>query len=300
MAKKRVAVATIHGIGQQKEGRRYSDRLRRQLVVGFGAERFGRTVAWEEIHYADILQARQDAYLTELESVLTPSLWTPGRRFVMNSLADASGYLAAAYREGAGHAPYRQTHGRIAQTLRRLDAETVDGAPLVIVAHSLGCQIVSDYFYDRSREAGPPVFEGGSTLAAMITMGCNIPIFVLALGPAEAAVRPQLPGRRWRDDRPWWFNYYDRSDVLGYPLAQLGGYRELRQDGGLTDEEVNAGSLFASWTPFSHNGYWSHRGIGAKLAEIVTHLDATLEERRAPEPAPEPDPAPAEGGEPVA
>ena len=90
--------------------------------------------------------------------------------------------------------------------LRALRATLGGDAPLVVVAHSLGSVIASDFIWDaqhpeRGRgvaaEAGTD-FEGMRTLAGLVTLGSNLPLFTLALPRVLAVAPPRASPRRGR------------------------------------------------------------------------------------------------------
>ena len=224
---KKVAVAVIHGMGRQHKpdgqgsdvpsfSRTMRDRVRSHL----GQADFDRAVAWREIYWADVLQPRQDRFFDRIAS---QTRWPKMRRFVMSSLSDA-----ASYRLPSGQNPdatYALIHRRVRDVVKELRDEVGDKAPVLILAHSLGAHIMSNYIYDLQK--GRPVVSVGAsdveqmrTVAAMFTFGANIPVFVFSY--PEHMVKPiAYPGAALPDGnrlRPWWINSYSRNDVLGYPL----------------------------------------------------------------------------------
>ena len=172
----------------------------------------------------------------------------------------------------------------------------VDGS-VVIVAHSLGGQVLSNYLWDAQCHRSSPdvarfgiwrnlqgfahevsgksklddnevAFLSGCTVGALFTTGCNIPIFVAAHGVDQI-----VPIKRPREDFEW-HNYYDKDDVLGWPLRELSpSYGAL-----VSDHRINAagsvlGWFLKSWNPMSHNEYWQD---GRVLRDIVSGIDALL------------------------
>ena len=156
-------------------------------------------------------------------------------------------------------------------------------SPLIVIAHSLGCHIMSNYIWDAQTSPNNHVidpanpFENFETLTTIATFGCNIPLFLLSNErvvpihfPAANLARV-FPGKTPQQIAAVtaWTNFYDRDDVLAWPLQPLGhGYENL-----VHDVQVNAGSLL-SWTPASHSGYWTDadviKPIAATLAKILT------------------------------
>ena len=110
-------------------------------------------------------------------------------------------------------------------------------------------------------------FLRGDRLSTLITTGCNIPIFVAA--HAQELIIPfNKPNAGFS-----WLNYYDKDDVLGWPLADLSEpYAAL-----VSDIEVNVtggfwGWLAASWNPLSHNLYWQDKQIQQAICGQLANI----------------------------
>ena len=172
-------------------------------------------------------------------------------------------------------------HKRVSGVIDALKDAVGDRAPLVVIAHSLGGHVMSNYIYDAQQEnkngtgAATPI-QRMETVAKFITFGCNIPVFVFAY--PESDVRPiaypgsKLPTRLKM--KPWWYNYFDRDDVLGFPLRDVSPrYAAMANDNRLADVEINAGSILTSWNPLSHNAYWTdedfYRPVALKLSALM-------------------------------
>ena len=133
---------------------------------------------------------------------------------------------------------------------------------------------MSNYIWDhqRPRESRGEVpvsgFERMESLAGMITFGCNIPLFALALPRIvpitfpPATLEPALKSvARWR-------NYYDPDDVLGFPLAPLSAeYAKT-----VEDHVVRVGGLLTGWNPAAHNAYWTDNDITRPVADAIQAL----------------------------
>lgn len=263
-------VIAVHGMGAAEPG--YADELFALLRRRLG-EPAGR-VAFLRVYYKGALAPNEQAVwemLTTQASLRYQSL----RRFLLFGFGDAAGLEN---RKEDVDSVYEQAQAEIALTLLQA-YRTNPRMPLVFVAHSLGCQVLSSYLYDAQKAAaGLPVaaglwrnvdawaerrlgrrltadeqaFLGGATCTGLLTTGCNIPIFVAAHQRMHIIpiARP-TPGFRW-------VNVYDPDDALGWPLQPLpGGYQEL-----VEDRAINAGHgllnlMLKSWNPWSHQAYWS-------------------------------------------
>ncbi len=204
------------------------------------------------------------------------------RPFVVSALGDAAAYQATSGRPGS---TYDAIHARIRERVDELYTDHLGSSPvpLVVLAHSLGSHIISNYIWDTQH--GSATGAGDATddfrtmewLAAMITFGSNIPLFTFAFSP----VRPiRFPGKELPDphaSKTQWLNFYDRHDVLGYPLKPISeGYEDTVDE----DIELNAGSWPASATPRSHTGYWKDRGFVNATAEVIAKFMSPEPETR--------------------
>ncbi|MCK7611167.1 hypothetical protein [Roseibium sediminicola] len=219
------------------------------------------------VYYQDILQPHEEAYFNKTKRKLD---WLKLRQFVLYGFCDAASLESR--KEGA-QSPYFLAQKKILQTLKRMHSLNGKTAPIVVVAQSLGGQVLSNYLWDALKKdqpangiwSSPPQLSPdeewvcrGRTIERLFTTGCNIPVFV-AGHPANKIKAIPKPNDRFR-----WDNYYDEDDVLGWPLKDLSeSYKKL-----VTDRKINAG-FFSGITPFSHTQYWSDRDF---LIPLVGHL----------------------------
>ncbi len=260
---KKVAVAVIHGIGNlsknpptQSDKITYSAQLHKRIRNCFGPGRFDANIAWREVFYSDLMQKNQNDLLQRTAGKTRQKLL---RRQVVSNLGDAASYRFSA---DPNNTLYREVHGRANQVFAELAEDTNESAPLVVLAHSLGGHVISNLIWDCQHGYVPPTDKPLcqlKTLAGFLTFGCNIPLFGLGFDfehrKAIRAADEELPPQHRM--RPWWHNYYDRDDVLAYPLRESGkGYEDLFIAGELRDHPINAGNVLQSWNPGSHNGYW--------------------------------------------
>lgn len=283
----KVALITLHGMGDTQPD--YAEPLFNQLRQQPSLADQGLYCA--AVYYQDLLQYNEQRVWQALGEGLR---WRTLRRFMLFGFADAA---ALEHRKEQPHSLYHYGQLKIARTLyvarQQLDAD----GKLVLLAHSLGGHVLSCYLWDaqQAKAGNKPAagiwrdikryqagisgdtpltdddiaFLRGDKLAALITTGCNIPIFV-----AAHALEQIIPFARPNADFSW-YNFYDKDDVLGWPLAGLSdAYAGL-----VTDIAVNAsggfwGWLSASWNPLSHNQYWQDKHVLNKLLTIIKELNA--------------------------
>jgi hypothetical protein len=282
---KKAAFITVHGMG--KTDRNYNDEIVRELRQRLGAVSDDLHIG--TVYYQDILQPNEDRVW---DLVAHRVKWDKLRKFLLFGFADAAGLESD---KDSRNSDYRKAQIVIAKELFLARVAMGDDGPVVILAHSLGCHVTSCYFWDAGKAAhGTPPGSGiwrditdaqaeitggrnltadelgflqGNSFRIFVTTGCNIPIFVAA--HARTDILPIRPNKKFE-----WHNYYDKDDVLGWPLADLStDYGEV-----VVDHAVNAASgilgwLLKSWNPMSHTQYW---GDDEVLDPLVARLRQLL------------------------
>ncbi|MCK5274833.1 MAG: hypothetical protein KAR37_09320 [Alphaproteobacteria bacterium] len=270
MAKK-VALLSLHGMGDTPLD--YHETLSSGISNRLG------DAAWSQIHfgsifYQNILQPHQDALFERVRSKID---YKKMRKYLLSGFSDAGGLE---YSRQTPDSAYEQSQERIFEALgNAFVALGNTPGPVVFIAQSLGCQVLSNYIWDADRHADRPdgiwrhdhddlapenlEFRKLKSLRVLVTTGCNIPIFVGGL-PYDEIIPFQRP-----NDLFVWENYYDEDDVLGWPLQDLSpGYETL-----VKDIQVNSGGLFTSWNPLSHEEYWGDEDVQIPL---TGHLQSLL------------------------
>ena len=264
MAKK-IALLTLHGMGDKK--RDYHKELVEDVSDRIGAN------AWSEIHfssifYSDVFQDAQTKLFRRVEKKVDSKKL---RKFLLYGFGDAGGLE---HSRSIPNSAYRAVQERIFEAMGVAYAALGNKpGPVILIAQSLGCQVISNYIWDAQHHAKRPPgiwkhdhsnldpkelrFRKFNSLRVLITTGCNIPIFVGGL-PREQIKPIQAPNQSFV-----WENYYDEDDPLGWPIQDLSdGYKAL-----VRDIEVNSGGIFTSWNPFSHGQYWGDSDVQEPLAQ---------------------------------
>jgi hypothetical protein len=208
---------------------------------------------FEPCYWAPILQRQQDrTWKCLLQAGEMDALEL--RRWIVSAFGDPATYLSGFFK--TDKPVYGEVHECIRSSLailgRRLQ-NTAD-APLVVLAHSLGSVIVSNYIWDENH--GQPIgrtpLERMDTLTGLLTYGSNIPLF-LPPAPPITCIRfppPVLPPRL--EPAAAWENVFDPDDVLGYPLRTIW---DETQGTVIRDIAINVGIWPLSETPLSHMYY---------------------------------------------
>lgn len=264
----KVAIITIHGMGNTSAT--YADELKSTLQAELALE--WSQISFQSIYYQKLLQSNQDRVFQEMKRHISGKEL---RELLLYGFSDAASLESS---RGEVNGAYVQAQIQVIGTLRKVYAE-LGGQParVVIIAQSLGGQVLSNYIWDAQHpgrsgvwrniadylqvDAHEQAFLELGSLYRLFTTGCNIPIFVAGHADIQPIASP-APNFRW-------FNFYDADDILGWPLQPLSpAYEKL-----VEDIPINAGQgihgLLTSWNPLSHGNYWSDRGfLEALVIEI--------------------------------
>ena len=263
---KEIAIITLHGMGDYKPN--YYEDLKNALAKELDDD--WQKVAFEPIQYQPILQNNQNDIWQRMNRY--PLDGSILRRFLLFGFSDA-GSLEYSGRSNVSD-QYIKVQKEIMKALDKAYVELgSSNKPVIIIAQSLGCQVISNYIWDAKHGSG--IFKGIEPSAPealksfrrlescvhLLTTGCNIPMFVGGLDPIVAIQKP--------NNDFTWSNYFDRDDVLCWPLSPLSdSYEALVQD-----YEINAGGIFSSWNPWSHGQYWTDKDVLKSLINKVrSHL----------------------------
>ena len=71
--------------------------------------------------------------------------------------------------------------------------------------------------------------------------------------------------------RARWYNFYDKDDIIAYPLKGLSEEFNSNVHG---DFEINVDSAATSWNPACHTGYWEDKDFYRPVADFIGELRA--------------------------
>lgn len=276
----KIAVIIVHGLGIQKKD--YAEAFIKKLKEAYAkvSGQSGEHLMIEAVHWADVFASRE----LELErNIIKPYKlrYRHLRRYVIHHLADA-----VAYQPVESEAQnYEAVHMTVSESLHRLTKSAGPTAPLCVISHSMGTVIASNFFYDLQFSARghrlvvdpTSPLERGETLALFYSLGTTLPLWSLRYRDFDKPI--QVPSERLnhyhrRLDGEW-VNFYDKDDILGYPLQGVDpAYRTVVRE----DVPVNVGPWWKSWNPLCHSGYFSSRMIQEYIARKLSILarDMTL------------------------
>ena len=139
---RKVALITLHGMGKIKPS------YFAELEVGL-KDRLGdawSAVSFQNVQYAPILQAPEDALWDAMMACPDNALdGVKLRQFLLYGFGDA-GSLEHSLK--SDKRAYLATQAEIFAALSRALADGGPAVPVVIIAQSLGCQVISNYAWD--------------------------------------------------------------------------------------------------------------------------------------------------------
>jgi hypothetical protein len=281
----KIAVALIHGIGKQDEN--FAHQIIYELKKQFAEslkkldkDNLASQLVVEPVYWAPVLQKSENKLwdlLKEAGSLNFNNL----RRLMIDFAGDAIAYQPILN----DRTIYDGIHKILAKTIDKLSHLAGQQAPLCVIGHSLGTVIASNYIYDlqnhtESRKLisdnvlkvmdDTPI-ENGWTFCKFFTLGSPLAIWSLRYHDFGKPI--QVPSPQFSEIYPGiegeWINYYDKDDIIGYPLKTLNkDYKKTVT----SDIQINVGNFLMSWNPASHMGYWNDNDVINPIARSLADL----------------------------
>ena len=264
---KEITIITVHGMGDTNPN--YHHDLQGKLRRYVGKSLWDEKAHLESVFFQDLLQNHQEDYWNDIDEKYGLN-WDFLRKFMLFSFSDAASIEHSLRNDLI---LYKNVHRRIATAFDNALAAMGDpNKPVIIIAHSLGGQQVSNYIWDAmngfrffdEEEPGSEkekAFRKLPTCNKFITTGCNIPIFRAGLENPKLFERP--------NDKFIWDNYFDDHDVLGYPIKEMSEFFNVPW---VSDNNVKVGNALTAWNPASHGNYWTDRDVVKPIANYIKEL----------------------------
>jgi hypothetical protein len=311
-----VAVIFVHGIFA--EGFSYAEPMRAGVLRLLPRE-LQPYVTFDSVFWAHEVRGRQRTLMQNVRAhadVVDNHL----RRFLIEGLGDAAAYQKTRHRENS---MYYDVHASIGKVLDRMDVPGRAEQPLVFIGHSLGCHIISSFVWDLNKlkqrtaadiqsepdeairrewkavqppdaatsHKGASPFRRLDTLAGLVTLGSNMPLFTFTFGPDRVYpitaappgrdLKPAFPGAALPQplyDKARWLNFYSKRDLLGFPLKPLNPAYSSEQR--LHDISVRTETLTSRTVPYwshlkAHTGYWTNPTVLRETATLIREIAET-------------------------
>lgn len=230
----KVGILAIHGMGRRIEGDSYYRKLEKGLK--------NKRAIVQPVYWQGEMQSNQWDSWERFKKAKMSLLKT--RAIFFHSFADASNFA------GSELVKQRAYH-QIEKALKKLTDKLDDECPIIICCHSLGAHVFNCWYWDNQNiPEMKPLLE---RIVAIVTTGNNIPFFLNGVKEIEP-IRPV--SKEWRG----FFNFWDKDDILGYPLSPVSKeYNEI-----VTDIKINAGLPI-----ISHSGYWKHKRFIKLVNDLI-------------------------------
>lgn len=263
---KKIIILTIAGTGTKEPG--YSQKLVNDLLrysEGTPLENNFKLIECYPFNETGIDNYQEEMFKRiESENNLGGALSL--RRFVMENVGDALTFEREASNPNG---PYQKIHSYLKAKIEDLNnlMANYDDTKFVIVASSMGVQVLSTYIWDADNNKGifeqNPATENNNlrNLSHLSTFGCSIPLFVSGFSENQIVAFDK------RNAYFKWDNYYDKDDVLGWPLHKLSAsYKNL-----VSDFEINTGAYVGA-----HIRYWKDKDFTKPFTQKMIDLYDTM------------------------
>ena len=278
----KIGVMIIHGAGTPTEdfAEALIARITKQFVKKMSSEQAAKELVFQPVYWSGVFEQEQ-VDLWDRVNHSGDLNYRLLRKFVIDFLGDAVAYQPTL----PGNQNYDKLHSLVAASINKLKSKVGSHAPLCVISHSLGTVVASNYFYDlqykrenigikTKASCGDTPFEQCQTLTLFYTLGS--PLGLWALRYMDFGSPITIPSKSMHKRYPYlkgeWLNFYDKDDILAYPLK---GINSAYEQAVTADVAVNVGGLLTSWNPLSHNQYDEEKDV---VHPIVNGLVRTWEE----------------------
>jgi hypothetical protein len=135
----KIAVITIHGMGNTPAN--YADELKNKLQAALAPE--WSQISFQSVYYQNLLQNNQSRVFQEMKRHISGKEL---REFLLYGFSDAASLESS---RGEANGTYVQAQMQVIDALRKAYAELGgQSARVVIIAQSLGGQVLSNYVWD--------------------------------------------------------------------------------------------------------------------------------------------------------
>ena len=266
---KKLGILVIRGSGESgfKKQEKFLGKIYKRLEnEGFPTDQ----IHHEMVDWYGPLQVQQESALDRMYAAKIKLRSRATRRLIVTNVGDLITYGGKPNTQSTG---YEDTHKLVHKSMLALKNELEENALLIILAASMGTEIISNYIWDRQHATSPdPLgnspFERFETLTGLFTLGNNFPIFAAAhdIDAMEPITFPPPNLAPNLLAKAVWENYYDKNDSMGYPIKALNSKYAVAN---VTDIQINVGNPLTFWNLFSHFGYWRSRKLAKRIAHYI-------------------------------
>ena len=266
---KKLGILVIRGSGESgfKKQEKFLGKIYKNLdKKGFPKDQ----IHHEMVDWYGPLQVQQETALDRMYAAKLKLRSKATRRLIITNFGDLITYGGKPNTQSNG---YADTHKLVHQSMLALRNELEENAPLIILAASMGTEIISNFIWDRQHATDPDPFgnspfERFETLTGLFMLGNNFPIFAAAhdIDAMEPITFPTPDMDPGLSAKAVWENYYDKNDSMGYPIKALNPKYAAAN---VKDIQINVGNLLTFWNLLSHFGYWRSRKLAKRIAGYI-------------------------------
>jgi hypothetical protein len=303
-----VGIVFVHGIlGNEFDfAAKMEHRLRQRL-----SRELQDFVHFRSVFWAGTVREHQRDYFGRASN--TGFMWHKRlRRYVIEGLGDAAAYQKTHHRKNS---VYYEVQSLFSDKIGTLDTRGREAMPLIFVGHSLGCHVISSYLWDINKltqRSEADVTSWGDvdelalwrelkdatplrrmkTLAGIVTLGCNMPMFTFTFGPDAVYPitsgvplsngemgQPAFPGAELPEplkEKARWLNYYSKTDLLGFPLKALNDqYRNAEKIHDICVASESPWYIPYFWCLWAHTGYWTNGTVLRDTTQLIRDIAET-------------------------
>jgi len=148
---KKLGILVIRGSGESgfKKQEKFLEKIYRKLdKKGFPSDQ----IHHEMVDWYGPLQVQQESALDRIYAANIKLRSRATRRLIVTNIGDLITYGGKPNTQSNG---YEDTHKLVHQSMLALKNELEENAPLIILAASMGTEIISNYIWDRQHAEGP-------------------------------------------------------------------------------------------------------------------------------------------------
>lgn len=276
-----ISVLVVHGVGRQKQD--YAVPLIKGIKKYF-KEEIGNIsqLKFEAVHWSPTLEKIQNRIFKVSKESTVRQKYDLLRELFIYYAGDAIIYQ----KMGNQNDYYSDIHRDVAIALTKLAQKSKKNSILVMLGHSLGSVISSNFLWDALHN--PELIISDKTIqphmtpktwnlldntAGLFTFGS--PLLLWANRYKEP--RPvKIPSIKLKGNHPKvkgkWFNVVDPYDVLAYPLQPLNeDYKKA-----VKDIELDVGGILSGCTPASHVSYWEDEYFQRYIAKFLAKISKSI------------------------
>lgn len=240
----KIAILSIHGIGQQNPG--FANKFHKKLINNLK----GYDVKCFEFEWQHLIEPKENLLVNGLFGLS----WKLTRSFALNYVGDVIAYAKDSIF-------YKSCHKELDEKLSEISEWAEDGK-IFIVAHSLGTIISYNYIYNlQNIEAlGNKIFKAQSVswldkLDTVFFLGSPLYIYSLQKDAGGKPIKVKN-----------WINIYSPFDIISYPIKCI---NKDFKDSNIEDISIASGGLLYGWNPISHVTYFDSNKVCSVIIKKI-------------------------------